>query len=112
MCASQLAIQWVKPHNESAAYDLNSILEQLVEIKEPVHSRASIPLASYVKYERSWHLPALPTPLRATYGSGKSKGEDYMVKKEGVYDACKSKVLAIQEAYDEFVNSVENIRLC
>src|SRR5947209_11406209 len=30
-----------------------------------------------------------------------------MVKKDGVYDACKAKVLAIQEAYDEFVNAVE-----
>ena len=30
-----------------------------------------------------------------------------MVKKEGVYDSCKAKVLVIQEAYDEFVNAVE-----
>jgi len=33
-----------------------------------------------------------------------------MVKKEGVYDACKEKVLAIQEAYDEFVNAVEEYK--
>jgi chromosome condensin MukBEF MukE localization factor len=33
-----------------------------------------------------------------------------MVKKEGIYDACKAKVLTIQEAYDEFVNSVEEYK--
>ena len=33
-----------------------------------------------------------------------------MVKKEGVYDACKVKVLAIQETYDEFVNTVEEYK--
>ena len=33
-----------------------------------------------------------------------------MVKKQGVYDACKAKALAIQEAYDEFVNSVEEYK--
>jgi archaellum component FlaC len=33
-----------------------------------------------------------------------------MVKKEGVYDACKTKVLAIQEAYDEFVNTLEEYK--
>ena len=30
-----------------------------------------------------------------------------MGKKEGIYNECKAKVLAIQEAYDEFVNAVE-----
>ena len=34
-----------------------------------------------------------------------------MAKKQGVYDACKAKVLAIQEAYDEFVNSVEEYKV-
>ena len=29
-----------------------------------------------------------------------------MVKKEGVYAACKEKVLAFQETYDEFVSAV------
>ena len=33
-----------------------------------------------------------------------------MVQKEGVYDACKAKVLAIQEAYDELVNAVEEYK--
>ncbi len=33
-----------------------------------------------------------------------------MVKKQGIYVACKAKVLAIQEAYDEFVNSVEEYK--
>jgi hypothetical protein len=33
-----------------------------------------------------------------------------MVKKQGVYDACKSQVLAIQRAYDEFVNAVEEYK--
>jgi len=33
-----------------------------------------------------------------------------MVKKEGVYDACKAKVLVIQEAYDELVNAVEEYK--
>ena len=33
-----------------------------------------------------------------------------MVKKQGVYGACKAKVLAIQEAYDEFVNTVEEYK--
>ena len=33
-----------------------------------------------------------------------------MVKKQGIYDACKTKVLTIQEAYDEFVNSVEEYK--
>ncbi len=33
-----------------------------------------------------------------------------MVKKQGVYDACKAKVLAIQEAYDEFVTAVEEYK--
>ena len=33
-----------------------------------------------------------------------------MVKKQAVYDACKAKVLAIQEAYDEFVNTVEEYK--
>ena len=33
-----------------------------------------------------------------------------MVKKRGVYDACRAKVLAIQEAYDEFVNTVEEYK--
>ena len=33
-----------------------------------------------------------------------------MVKKEGVYHACKAKVLAIQEAYDEFVNAAEEYK--
>jgi hypothetical protein len=67
-------------------------------------------------------LHVLPTPLRGycfavrqnerqlPYGSGKSKGEVSMVKKQGVYDACKAKVLAIQEAYDEFVNTVEEYK--
>src|SRR6516225_12038373 len=38
------------------------------------------------------------------------KGIGSMVKKQGVYDACKTKVLAIQEAYDEFVKSVEEYK--
>lgn len=33
-----------------------------------------------------------------------------MVNKQGVYDACKAKVLAIQETYDEFVNAVEEYK--
>ena len=33
-----------------------------------------------------------------------------MVKRQGIYDACKEKVLAIQEAYDEFVNTVEEYK--
>jgi len=33
-----------------------------------------------------------------------------MVKKEGIYDECKAKVLAIQEAYDTFVNTVEEYK--
>ena len=33
-----------------------------------------------------------------------------MVKKQRLYVACKAKVLAIQEAYDEFVNSVEEYK--
>ena len=33
-----------------------------------------------------------------------------MVRKEGVYDACKARVMAIQEAYDEFVNAVEEYK--
>jgi hypothetical protein len=33
-----------------------------------------------------------------------------MVKKQGVYDACKIQVLAIQQAYDEFVNAVEEYK--
>jgi len=33
-----------------------------------------------------------------------------MVKKQGIYVACKAKVLAIQEAYDEIVNSVEEYK--
>ena len=33
-----------------------------------------------------------------------------MVKKQGIYDACKEKVLDIQEAYDEFVNTVEEYK--
>ena len=33
-----------------------------------------------------------------------------MVKKEGIYDECKAKVLAIQEAYDEFVATVEKYK--
>ena len=33
-----------------------------------------------------------------------------MGQKEGVYDACKAKVMAIQEAYDEFVNTVEEYK--
>ena len=33
-----------------------------------------------------------------------------MVKKEGIYDECKLKVLAIQEAYDAFVDSVEEYK--
>ena len=35
---------------------------------------------------------------------------DCILKKEGVYDACKAKVLAIQEAYDEFVNTIEEYK--
>ncbi len=42
--------------------------------------------------------------------SGKSKGEAEMVKKQGVYDACKAKVVDIQEAYDEFVNAIEEYK--
>jgi hypothetical protein len=33
-----------------------------------------------------------------------------MVKKQGVYDACKAKVVDIQEAYDEFVNAIEEYK--
>jgi hypothetical protein len=33
-----------------------------------------------------------------------------VVKKEGVYNACRAKVLAIQEAYDEFVITVEDYK--
>jgi hypothetical protein len=33
-----------------------------------------------------------------------------VVKKQGVYAACKSQVLAIQRAYDEFVNAVEEYK--
>ena len=33
-----------------------------------------------------------------------------MVKKEGIYKECKAKVEAIQEAYDEFVNTVEEYK--
>src|SRR5437660_12918221 len=33
-----------------------------------------------------------------------------MVKKQGIYVACKAKVLAIEEAYDELVNSVEEYK--
>src|SRR6266568_4199983 len=44
--------------------------------------------------ERSWHLPALPTPLRGyPTGQASRKELDYMVKKQGIYDACKAKVL-------------------
>jgi len=38
------------------------------------------------------------------------KGEAKMVKKQGVYDACKAKVVDIQEAYDEFVNEIEEYK--
>ena len=33
-----------------------------------------------------------------------------MVKKEGIYDECKAKVQTIQEAYDAFVNTVEEYK--
>jgi hypothetical protein len=33
-----------------------------------------------------------------------------MVKKEGIYNECKAKVVAIQEAYDAFVNTVEEYK--
>jgi predicted RNA-binding protein with PUA domain len=33
-----------------------------------------------------------------------------MVKKQGVYDTCKAKVVDIQEAYDEFVNAIEDYK--
>lgn len=33
-----------------------------------------------------------------------------MVKKQGVYNDCRAQVLAIQEAYDAFVNTVEEYK--
>ncbi len=33
-----------------------------------------------------------------------------MAKKQGVYDACKARVLAIQEAYDVFANALEEYK--
>ncbi len=33
-----------------------------------------------------------------------------MTKKEGVYDECKTMVLAIQEAYDAFIDAVEEYK--
>jgi predicted RNA-binding protein with PUA domain len=33
-----------------------------------------------------------------------------MVKKEGIYNVCKAKVVDIQEAYDEFVNAIEEYK--
>ena len=33
-----------------------------------------------------------------------------MVKKQGIYDVCKAKVVDIQEAYDEFVNAIEEYK--
>jgi hypothetical protein len=33
-----------------------------------------------------------------------------MTKKQGVYDACKAKVRAIQEAYDALVNAAEDYK--
>ncbi len=33
-----------------------------------------------------------------------------MVKKQGVYDACKAKVVDIQDAYDEFVDAIEEYK--
>lgn len=38
------------------------------------------------------------------------KGKAEVIKKQGVYDVCKAKVLAIQESYDEFVNAVEEYK--
>src|SRR5258708_22002949 len=34
-----------------------------------------------------------------------------MVKKQGVYETCKAKVLAIQEAYDAFVDAAEEYKI-
>jgi hypothetical protein len=33
-----------------------------------------------------------------------------VVKKQGVYGVCKAKVVVIQEAYDTFVNSIEDYK--
>ncbi len=33
-----------------------------------------------------------------------------MARKQGVYDACKARVIAIQEAYDAFVNATEEYK--
>jgi len=65
--------------------------------------------ASSLRSEQVW-LRASSAAHLLLRSQASRKEETELVKKQGVYDVCKAKVVDIQEAYDEFVNAIEEYK--